>query len=250
MANEAQNAKPVLKKMLVEIPANAALTASKKVPGAFSPLVHGPDGVASQAVLHEMPSKMAKFAKSGFAEVLLDLAVAAAVAGGEAAIKKGIPKIRQYLAARRVVAAEESSVGGEQAGGVALAERNLAVTCAPRDDVVYVPASLTSDEWYQLFFDAVAHGVASHLHQEISAAEWGQLAGARIEDDAATQELANAMRELSPKEVSAGVARVLKERPELRDKDPLLVLQQLIEDETRKAKRFPALDKGEEGDRS
>lgn len=230
MGNEAQSAKPIMKKMIVEIPAGGALTPSKKVPGAHSPLVHGPDGVAGQAVLHEIPSKVTRFANSGIADFLLDLAVAAAVAGGEAAIKKGIPKFKQYLADRRAAVATEAPTGAETSDGFAIAERDSVQTNEGGDDIVETSSSLTSDQWYQLFFDAVAHGVAGNLHQEISAEKWHQLASARVDDDPGTQELADAMRALSPEEVGAAVDRVLKQHPELRHEDPILVLRRLFED--------------------
>lgn len=250
MGNEAQSAKPIMKKMLVEIPGGAALTASKKVPGAFSPLVHGPDGVASQAVLHEIPSKMTKLVNSGFAEFLLNLAVAAAVAGGEAAIKKGVPKFKQYLA-DRARAATEATAREKTPGGIAVAEHGAVETSEPGDDIVETGPSLTSDQWYQLFFDAVAHGVAGSFHQEISAEKWRQLAAARIDDDPATQELAKAMQQLTPEEISSGVDRVLEEHPELRDEDPSLLLQRLFDDNARPAKRQSLdLDEGEEEDPS
>lgn len=237
MGNEPQNAKPIMKKMLVEMPAGAELTPSKKVPGASSPLVHGPDGVSSQVVLHEIPSKMTKFMKSGYADFLLDLAVAAAVAGGEAAIKHGVPKFKRYLADRRATAAAEASAQESPPDTVALAESGAVKTNNPGDDIVETDPSLTSDQWYQLFFDAVAHGVAGKLHQQISAEKWRELASARIADDPATQELAQAMRELSPEEVSAGVDRVLEEHPELRNEDPILLLQRLFDDNAKTTKQ-------------
>ncbi|WP_336627448.1 MULTISPECIES: hypothetical protein [unclassified Microbacterium] len=237
MGNEAQNAKPIMKKMLVEIPAGAELTPSKKVPGASSPLVHGPDGVSSQVVLHEIPSKMTKFINSGYADFLLNLAVAAAIAGGEAAIKHGVPKFKQYLADRRATAAAEAPERESTPERVAIAEPGAVTTSTPGDDVVETDPSLTSDQWYQLFFDAVAHGVAGKVHQGISAEKWRELAGARIADDPATQELAQAMRELSPEEVSAGVDRVLEEHPELRNEDPTLLLQRLFDDNAKATKQ-------------
>lgn len=237
MGNEAQNAKPIMKKMLVEIPAGAELTPSKKVPGASSPLVHGPDGVSSQVVLHEIPSKMTKFMNSGYADFLLNLAVAAAIAGGEVAIKHGVPKFKQYLADRRATAATEAPERESTPDRVAIAEPGTVTTSTPGDDVIETDPSLTSDQWYQLFIDAVAHGVAGKVHQGISAEKWRELASARIADDPATQELAQAMRELSPEEVSAGVDRVLEEHPELRNEDPILLLQRLFDDNAKATKQ-------------
>lgn len=249
MGNEPRSAKPTMKKMLVEIPAGATLTPSKKVPGASSPLVHGPDGVASQAVLHEIPSKMTKFANSGFAEFLLNLAVAAAVAGGEAAITKGIPNFKQYLADRQAAATKIAPSHKENPASVAIAEPGVAGTSDPGNDVVETGPSLTGDQWYQLFCDAVAHGVAGNLHQQISAEKWRQLAGARVDDDPATQELARSMHELTPEEISAGVDRVLVEHPELRDEDPILVLRRLFDDDARPTMRQSLdLDEGDEED--
>ncbi|MFT4212508.1 MAG: hypothetical protein QM626_11630 [Microbacterium sp.] len=237
MGNEAQNAKPIMKKMLVEIPAGAELTPSKKILGASSPLVHGRDGVSSQVVLHEIPSKMTKFMHSRYADFLLDLAVAAAIAGGEAAIKHGVPKFKQYLADRRATAAANAPARDSSPDTVALAKPGAVETSDPGDDIVETDPSLTSDQWYQLFFDAVAHGVAGKLHQEISAEKWRELANAQIVDDPATQELAQAMRELSPEEVSAGVDRVLEEHPELRNEDPILLMQRLFDDNAKPTKR-------------
>ncbi|MBF4562678.1 hypothetical protein ITJ43_11060 [Microbacterium sp. VKM Ac-2870] len=237
MGNEPQNAKPIMKKMLVEMPAGAELTPSKKVPGASSPLVHGPDGVSSQVVLHEIPSKMTKFMKSGYADFLLDLAVAAAIAGGEAAIKHGVPKFKQYLAERRATATAEAPARESTSSTVAFAEPGVVETSNPGDDIVETDPSLSSDQWFQLFFDAVAHGVAGKRHEEISAEKWRELASARIADDPATQELARAMRELLPEEVSVGVDRVLKEHPELRNEDPIVLLQRLFDDDARPTKQ-------------
>lgn len=237
MGNEPQNAKAIMKKMLVEIPAGAELTPSKKVPGASSPLVHGPDGVSSQVVLHEIPSKMTKFMNSGYADFLLDLAVAAAIAGGQAAIKHGVPKFKRYLADRRATAEAGAPARESIPDTVTLAEPGAVETSNLGDDIVETDPSLTSDQWYQLFFDAVAHGVAGKLHQEISAEKWRELASARISDDPATQELAQAMRELSPEEVSAGVDRVLEEHPELRNEDPILLLQRLFDDNAKPTKQ-------------
>lgn len=239
MGNEAQKAKPILKKMLVEIPAGAELTPSKKVPGASSPLVHGPDGVSSQVVLHEVPRKMTKFTSSGYADFLLNLTVAAAIAGGEAAIKHGVPKFKQYLADRRATAAAEAPARKSSPDGVTIAEPGAVKTSKLGDDIVEADPSLTSDQWYQLFFDAVAHGAAGKLHQEISAEKWRELAAARITDDPATQGLAQAMRELAPEEVSAGVDRVLEEHPELRNEDPIFLLQRLFDDNAKAAKQQP-----------
>lgn len=246
MGNEPRSAKPTMKKMLVEIPAGATLTPSKKVPGASSPLVHGPDGVTSQAVLHEIPSKMTKLANSGFAELLLNLAVAGAVAGAEAATTKGIPKFKQYLADRQAAAKKIAPAHKANPDSVAIAE-----TGDPGDDVVETGPSLTSDQWYQLFFDAVAHGVAGNLHQQISAEKWRQLAGARVDDDPATQELARSMHELTPEEISAGVDHVLVEHPELRGEDPILVLRRLFDDDARPTMpQSLDLGEGEEEDQS
>lgn len=227
MGNEPRSGKPTMKKMLVEIPVGATLTPSKKVPGASSPLVHGPDGVTSQAVLHEIPSKMTKFASSGFAEFLLNL-------------------FKQYLADRHAAAKKIAPAHKENADSVAVAE-----TSDPGDDVVETGPSLTSDQWYQLFFDAVAHGVAGNLHQQISTEKWRQLAGAPVDDDPATQELARSMHELTPEEISAGVDHVLVEHPELRDEDPILVLRLLFDDDARPTMPQPLdLDEGEEEDQT
>lgn len=45
------------------------------------------------------------------------------------------------------------------------------------------------------------------------------------------------MKELSPEEVSAGVDRVLEEHPELRNEDPILLLQRLLGDNAKPTKQ-------------
>lgn len=216
------------KKMWVESSSGSTLAQSRRVEGASAPFARNATGINEQVILHDKKPKTPESGGSGLADFLTEVAIAAAVVGAQAFIDKGIPAIKQKLADRRAQKLAAVSVP-EPASEVVVAEPEVSELTGT--DVARVGAEIDAQQWYQLFFEAVAHGAAGHAHQAISAARWAFLASARVTDDEAAQALATAMRELTPEQLRDRLDRVLEQHPELATEDPATVLRRLFGDD-------------------
>lgn len=217
----------IIKPMLVEFSAGSTLTPSQKTPGAYSPLVHGADGVSEQVVLRDMDSDGKSSASDIVSRVVVGLAIAGISIGGTLLAQKVVPKIKTLVADWRAKKGADAETLSEVASGPT---KDSEVAEQIGDELAEVSTEISSQRWYELFFDAVAHGAAGKAHQAISAESWQALASARVTDDEATQALAQAMRELTPEQVNERVALVLEQHPELLSEDPAIVLSKLFDE--------------------
>lgn len=220
----------VYKKMWVERSAGSELAQSRRVDGAHAPFARGETGIREQVILHDRKPKTSGGSSGALTEFLTDVAVAAAVMGAQAFIEKGIPAIKQRLADRREQKSAAKTLEPPTAGGV-VAPNVLDANDAFGSEVAETGAEVETQQWYQLFFESVAHRAAADAHQAISAEKWMFLASARIVDDEETQALASAMRELSPEQFAERLDRVLEQHPELTTEDPATVMRRLFGEE-------------------
>lgn len=216
------------KKMWVESSAGSTLAQSRRVEGASAPFARNATGINEQVILHDKKPKTPGSGGGILTDLLTEVAIAAAVMGAQAFIDKGIPAIKQKLADRRAQKLAATSAS-ESTSEVVVAEPDA--TEPTGTDVASVGAEIDTQQWYQLFFDAVAHGAAGNAHQAISAERWAFLASARVTDDEATQALASAMRELTPEQLRDRLDRVLEQHPELATEDPATVMRRLFGDD-------------------
>lgn len=175
------------KKMWVETSAGSTLAQSRRVEGASAPFARNATGINEQVILHDKKPKTPGSGGSILTDLLTEVAIAAAVMGAQAFIDKGIPAIKQKLADRRAQKFAAPSAP-EPTSEVVAAEPEVMKPTGT--GVASVGAEIDTQQWYQLFFEAVAHGAAGNAHQAISAERWAFLASARVTDDEETQALA------------------------------------------------------------
>lgn len=213
----------VRKKMWVEF--DGELSPSRKIPGAHSPLVHDEDGIAHQAVLHDIDEEDDyDYDESDDAEPEVDPAVVLAILAAAVATvvtvvvvkKKVIPRVRTWWVERRkrkrsLAEARAAEGDAERASSevIVVPTDASAPSITPGTELELLRPAMTSEEW-QTRFRAML--VAKAFSDE----QWKMLSRARIEDDA-SRELVAAMQALTPEDVAAGVNRMLEENPELLD---------------------------------
>jgi hypothetical protein len=222
--------KKVYKKMWVERSAGSELAQSRRVEGAHAPFARGETGIREQVILHDRKPKTSGGSSGALTEFLTDVAVAAAVMGAQAFIEKGIPAIKQRLADRREQRGAAKTVEPPPAKGMVI-PNVLNADDGIGSEVAETGAEVETQQWYQLFFESIAHRAAGNAHHAISAEKWMFLASARIVDDEETQALASAMRELSPEQLAERLDRVLEQHPELMTEDPASVMKRLFGEE-------------------
>lgn len=221
----AENSKIIWEKKLVGRPEGTSYSQSHKgAPGDHSPLLRSDadQSLATQALIRDLPQRRLSPTGAAVVEVLADITVAAAVLGFNTFVDRGIPAIRKRIAKKR----EERSALASATVGSTVSEPDDA-QMSPASEVAEVGAEISTREWYQLFFDAVAHGAAGRAHQALSAEAWQALASAHVSDDPETQALAAAMHELTPEQVDERVSRLLDQHPELREEGPEIMLRRL-----------------------
>lgn len=229
MANGGGVPKKTYKKMWVETNEGSTLAQSRRRENAYAPFARNETGINEQVILHDKKPKTPGSGNGLLAEILTEVAVTAAVTGAQAFVEKGIPAIRRYVAARR--AKKRAAVASEEVATEVAVHDALISDDAVGSEVSETGAELDTQQWYQLFFEAVAHGAAGSAHQAISAERWAILASARVVDDEETQALASAMRELTPEQLQDRVDRVLEQNPELATQDPAIVMSRLFGDD-------------------
>ncbi|MGV2902936.1 hypothetical protein ACNPM4_14790 [Microbacterium sp. AGC62] len=229
MASSGDTPKKVYEKKWVERSAGSTLAQSRRVEGAHAPFARGETGINEQVILHGKKPKTPGSGSGAIAEFLTEVAIAAAVIGAQAFIDKGIPAIKQRLADRR--AAKIAAATTEEPDTVvAVVDAHDAVDDVGTE-VSETGAEIDTQQWYQLFFEAVAHGAAGSAHQAISAERWAFLASAHVVDDEETQALASAMREITPEQLRDRLDRALEQHPELATEDPATVMRRLFGDD-------------------
>lgn len=240
MAADAGAADKVREIMIVERSANTTLTPSLKVEGGLSPLVHDAKGVQEQVVLFNYDGTEAENNGGGIrssgsggsaaADIVAKFVIAGVIVGATLLVDRVvIPRAKRYLAERKSRTAALNAEGTVSAEIANVPEVEVE-SPETKSEVDQSGTEIAAQQWYELFFDAVAHGAASRAHLSISAENWAVLASAHVIDDPETQALARAMRALSPEEVAARVDRLLQEHPELLNEDPESVLRKLFED--------------------
>lgn len=213
------------KKMWVETAEGSTLAQSRKSPGGNAPFALNDKGIQEQVVLHNKKPKTSG-GDGALAEFLTPIIIAVAVAGAQEFNDKGVPAIQRWFADRQAwkLAAKSAATPSTE---VASAERDSEAPAG--NEVAEIGTEIEAQQWYRLFYDAIAHGAAGRAHLAISAEAWQALASAHVTDPE-TQALAGAMRELTPEQISGGVNRVLEEHPDLRDEDPMVILRRLFGD--------------------
>lgn len=231
-----ENSKIIWEKKLVGRPPGTSYSQSHKgAPGDHSPLLRSDadQTLTTQAMIRDLPQRRLSPTGAAAVEVVVDITVAAAVLGINTFIDCGIPAIKRRIAKK-----------WEELSG--LASATVASTAIEQDDhqvnpgyeVAEVGTEISTQEWYQLFFDAVAHGAAGRVHQALSADAWQTLASAHVSDDPETQALAAAMRELTPEQIDERVTRALEQHPGLLDAEPEIVLRRLSDPDASEQPRY------------
>lgn len=223
----ADNPKIVWEKKLVGRPEGTSYSQSRKgAPGDQSPLLRSDvdQSLATQVLIRDLPQRRLSPTGAAVVEVLADITVAATVLGINTFIDRGIPAIKRRIAKKRE---DKSALASAPVGSTMREPDDLDVS--PSSEVVHVGTVISTRDWYQLFFDAVAHGAAGRAHQTLSTEAWQALASAQVHDDPETQALAAAMRELSPEQIDERVGRLLDQHPELLEEEPEVVLQRLFD---------------------
>jgi hypothetical protein len=226
--------------MIVERSANTTLTPSLKVEGGLSPLVHDAKGVQEQVVLFKYEGAEAEnngggtrssgSGGSAAADIVAKLVIAGVIVGATLLVDRVvIPRAKRYWVERK---SRTAVLNTEGTGSAEIANVPEVEVESPEagSEVDQSGTEIAAQQWYELFFDAVAHGAASRAHLSISAENWAALASAHVIDDPETQALARAMRALSPEEVAERVDRLLQVHHELLDEDPESVLRKLFGD--------------------
>lgn len=215
----------VRKLMVVEYGAGGELSPSHKSEGGFSPLVHGANGVDEQAVLFDYDDKESNTA----GQILVALGIVAVTAATTVVVDRVVvPRVKRWWSNwRNKTVVEEPSDGAPSIELDAQTAPGSGLADQVRTEVE-ASTEVTSEQWFQLLFDAIAHGAAGNRHNQISAERWGELATAHVVDDPEIQSLANAMRELSPEEISERIDRALEAHPELAREDPESIISTLL----------------------
>ncbi|WP_156459421.1 hypothetical protein [Microbacterium sp. Leaf436] len=218
--------------MIVERSVGSTLSQSLKSPGGLSPLVHGAGGVREQVVLYATKAIEKSSGSVTREKVILAAVVAGVSIGGTLLVTKGVPKIKQVWADKK---AEAQDIEAESEAGSEIATVPAPTNDVSRqagDEIEESVIEITSEQWFTLFFEALAHRAASNAHRAISAEQWATLVSARILDDEGTRELASAMRELTPEEINERVDLILEKHPELLTEDPETVVERVFGEES------------------
>ena len=218
--------------MIVERSVDSTLSQSLKSPGGLSPLVHGAGGVREQVVLYATKAIEKSSESTALDKVILAAVVAGVSIGGTLLVTKGVPKIKQVWADKRAMAQDievEPEVGSKV---TTVPAPTTDVSRQAGDESEGSAIEITSEQWFTLFFEALAHRAASNAHRAISAEQWSTLVSARILDDEGTQELASAMRELTPEAINERVDLILEKHPELLTEDPETVVERVFGEES------------------
>ncbi|MDI6023160.1 hypothetical protein QBL02_06335 [Leucobacter sp. UT-8R-CII-1-4] len=216
--------------MVVERSVGSTLSPSLKSPGGLSPLVHGASGVREQVVLYAT-NAIEKSSGSGTREKVILAAVVAGVSiGGTLLVVKGVPKIKQFLADKKLKT-QESEIAEAAASEVEVSTALPSTELRQVEDEVDVTAvELTKEQWFALFFESLAHRAAGRAHAAISVEQWETLVSARILNDEGTQSLASALRELTPEQINEKVDLILEAHPDLLTEDPEVVVERVFGD--------------------
>lgn len=216
----------VREKVTIEYPVGSDLSPSRKTPGAHAPLVHTDKGIGSQVVVHRgKPRELSPTGKAAV-DLLVDVGVSLLIMGANEFIERGVPAIKNRIAerrARRISASVAQQPESDENDSSAIEEQRI------DSDVAEQAEEIDVRDWYQLLFDAIAHGAAARTHEHISIERWNKLAGSRVLGDPEAQALASAMRELTPEEFRERVDRVLEAHPELANEEPESIITKLFD---------------------